>query len=233
MAVTFKEKTHQYFNDEGVQYISATTFLHEFQVPFEKEKFAALKAPKLGISVEEVLEMWKQNAIEACKFGTKTHLIMENFILGKEKKDEHISLYESFNSIVADDFKWAKKVWSEKLLYSDEYKIAGTADLIIEHNDDEFSVGDFKTNKKIDFCNQWGQRMLDPISHLSDCNYNLYSLQLSLYAYLFSKISGKKCRKVFLMHLNDDKWNLIPCNNMEYEIKAMLRWYVKNQEVKV
>lgn len=207
--------------------------MHEFQVPFEKEKFAALKAPKLGISVEEVLEMWKQNAIEACKFGTKTHLIMENFILGKEKKDEHISLYESFNSIVADDFKWAKKVWSEKLLYSDEYKIAGTADLIIEHNDDEFSVGDFKTNKKIDFCNQWGQRMLDPISHLSDCNYNLYSLQLSLYAYLFSKINGKKCRKVFLMHLNDDKWNLIPCNNMEYEIKAMLRWYVKNQEVKV
>ena len=207
--------------------------MHEFQVPFEKEKFAALKAPKLGISVEEVLEMWKQNAIEACKFGTKTHLIMENFILGKEKKDEHISLYESFNSIVADDFKWAKKVWSEKLLYSDEYKIAGTADLIIEHNDDEFSVGDFKTNKKIDFCNQWGQRMLDPISHLSDCNYNLYSLQLSLYAYLFSKISGKKCRKVFLMHLNDDKWNLIPCNNMEYEIKAMLRWYVQNQEVKV
>ena len=107
MAVTFKEKTHQYFNDEGVQYISATTFLHEFQGPIEKEKFAALKAPKLGISVEEVLEMWKQNAIEACKFGTKTHLIMENFILGKEKKDEHISLYESFNSIVADDFKWA------------------------------------------------------------------------------------------------------------------------------
>jgi hypothetical protein len=222
MAVTFKEKTHQYFNEEGVQYISATTFLHEFQVPFEKEKFAALKAPKLGMTVEEVLAMWKQNAIDACTFGTKTHLIMEKYIIGKERNNEYSNLYESFDSIVADDFKWAKKVWSEKLLYSDEYRIAGTADLIIEHNDFEFSVGDFKTNKKIEFSNQWGQRMLDPISHLSDCNYNLYSLQLSLYAYLFSIISGKKCRKTFLMHLKDDKWNYIPCNYMEYEVKGML-----------
>ena len=220
--VTFKEKTHQYFNDEGVQYISATTFLHEFQLPFEKEKFAEKKAEKLGMTVQEVLEMWKQSAIEACKFGTKTHLIMENYIIGKEKKEEHNSLYESFNAIVADDFKWAKKIWSEKLLYSDEFRIAGTADLIIEHNDYEFSVGDFKTNKSIDFCNKWGQRMLDPISHLSDCNYNLYTLQLSLYAYLFSMISGKKCRKIFLMHLKDDKWYQIPCNYMEYEVKVML-----------
>ena len=227
--VIFKEKTHQYFNDSGQEYISGTTFLHKFQKPFEKEKFAALKAQKLGMTTEEVLKMWKENSIEACKFGTKTHLIMENYILGKEKNDEYEYLYKSFNAIVEDDFKWAKHVHSELLLYSDEYKVAGTADLIIEHNDYEFSVGDFKTNKKIDFCNNWGERMLDPISHLSDCNYNLYSLQLSLYAYLFSLKTGKKCRKIFLMHLNEDKWNYIPCNNMEYEIRAMLRWYAKNQ----
>ena len=232
MSIIFKEKTHQYFNEEGQEYISGTTFLHKFQVPFEKEKFAEMKASKLGITKEEVLAMWKQNSIEACKFGTKTHLIMENYIIGKEKNDEYSHLYESFEAIVADDFKWAKKVWSEKLLHSDEYKIAGTADLIIEHNDFEFSIGDFKTNKKIDFSNNFGQRMLDPISHLSDCNYNLYSLQLSLYAYLFSKISGKKCRKIFLMHLNDDKWNYIPCNFLKYEIKAMLNHHSTNYENK-
>ena len=86
--VTFKQKTHQYFNDQGQEYISGTTFLHKFQKPFEKDKFAEMKASKLGISKEEVLEMWKQSSIEACRFGTKTHLIMENYIIGKEKKDE-------------------------------------------------------------------------------------------------------------------------------------------------
>ena len=29
------------------------------------------------------------------------------------------------------------------------------------------------------------------------------------------------------MHLNDDKLNYIPCNNMEYEIRMMLKWYKK------
>lgn len=113
-----------------------------------------------------------------------------------------------------EDFMNAVKVYSEQLVWIDEYKVAGTADLIIEHNDYEFSVGDFKTNKSIDFFNKFGQHLLNPISHLSDCNYNIYSLQLSLYAYLFSLKSGKKCRKLFLMHLKDDKWNYIPCNNM-------------------
>ena len=142
--VTFKEKTHQYFNDAGHEYISGTTFLHKFQIPFEKEKFAALKAEKLGITKEEVLRMWKESSVEACKFGTKTHLIMENFIIGKEKNDEHQLLYDSFNAIVAEDFKWAKKVWSEKLLYSDEFRIAGTADLIIEHNELSFVLFSLK-----------------------------------------------------------------------------------------
>lgn len=129
-----------------------------------------------------------------------------------------------------EDFMNAVKVYSEQLVWIDEYKVAGTADLIIEHNDYEFSVGDFKTNKSIDFYNKFGQRLLNPISHLSDCNYNIYSLQLSLYAYLFSLKSGKKCRKLFLMHLKDDKWNYIPCNNMEYEIRMMLKWYKNNHK---
>ena len=103
-------------------------------------------------------------------------------------------MYESFNLITTEDFMKALKVYSEELVWVDEYKVAGTADLIIEHNDYEFSVGDFKTNKSIDFCSKYGDRLLDPVSHLSDCNYNIYSLQLSLYAYLFSLRTGKKIR---------------------------------------
>ena len=30
------------------------------------------------------------------------------------------------------------------------------------------------------------------------------------------------------MHLNDDKWNYIPGNYMEYEVRMMLKWYKKN-----
>lgn len=228
--VIFKEDTHQYFNEKGEEYISGTTFLHKFQLPFDQEKFATIKAKKLGISVQEVKEMWKNNSRKACDYGTSVHLLMQNYVVSGSKEEGKESLYDSFNTIVMEDFMNAIKVYSEQLVWIDEYKVAGTADLIIEHNDYEFSVGDFKTNKSIDFCNKFGQRLLNPISHLSDCNYNIYSLQLSLYAYLFSLKSGKKCRKLFLMHLKDDKWNYIPCNNMEYEIRMMLKWYKNNHK---
>ena len=228
--VIFKEDTHQYFNEKGEEYISGTTFLHKFQLPFDQEKFATIKAKKLGISVQEVKEMWKNNSKKACDYGTSVHLLMQNYVVNGSKEEGKESLYDSFNTIVMEDFMNAVKVYSEQLVWIDEYKVAGTADLIIEHNDYEFSVGDFKTNKSIDFYNKFGQRLLNPISHLSDCNYNIYSLQLSLYAYLFSLKSGKKCRKLFLMHLKDDKWNYIPCNNMEYEIRMMLKWYKNNHK---
>ena len=228
--VIFKEDTHQYFNEKGEEYISGTTFLHKFQLPFDQEKFATIKAKKLGISVQEVKEMWKNNSKKACDYGTSVHLLMQNYVVNGSKEEGKESLYDSFNTIVMEDFMNAVKVYSEQLVWIDEYKVAGTADLIIEHNDYEFSVGDFKTNKSIDFYNKFGQRLLNPISHLSDCNYNIYSLQLSLYAYLFSLKSGKKCRKLFLMHLKDDKWNYIPCNNMQYEIRMMLKWYKNNHK---
>lgn len=226
--VIFKEKSHQYFNEKGEEYISGTTFLHKFQKPFEEDKFASLKAKKLGVTKEEVIAMWRENSKKACSFGTEIHLLMENFIIKGEKVHSYENLYESFNNINLIDIINAQKVHSEKLLWIDEFKVAGTADLIIEHNDYEFSVGDFKTNKKIDFCSEFGNRLLAPISHLSDCNYNIYSLQLSLYAYLFSLLSGKKCRKIFLMHLNEDKWNYIPANYLEFEIRTMLKWYKKH-----
>ena len=34
------------------------------------------------------------------------------------------------------------------------------------------------------------------------------------------------------MHLNDDKWNYIPCNFLKYEIKAMLNHHSTKYENK-
>lgn len=229
--VTFIEKTHKYFNEEGVEYISGTTFLHKFQKPFDKEKFSTLKAKQLNVTKEAVLAMWDETAKKACEYGTSIHLVMENYINKKPKLEEYENLYNSFNEIVSDDFKRASGVHSEKILWTDKYRIAGTADLIIEHNDKEFSIGDFKTNKSIDFASKYGDRLLSPIEHLSDCNYNIYSLQMSLYAYMFSQLTGKKCRKVFLMYLKNDKWNYIPANNMEYEVRALLFKWAKDNNL--
>lgn len=223
--VTFIEESHQYFNEKGEEYKSGTGFLHLYQKEFDSIGVATRVAAREGVSVDDILAKWKRNSEEACTYGTSIHLIMENYIKSGIISPEHTSLYESFDKITGDMFKWAKAIHSEKILWNDEYKLAGTADLIIDHNKNEFSVGDFKTNKAINFCSDFGERMLNPISHLSSCNYNLYSLQLSLYAHMYSLLSGKQCRRVFLMHLRDGEWKEITANFMKHEVEVMLYHY--------
>lgn len=227
--VTFKEDTHQYFNDKNIEYISGTRFIHKFEFPFDEDGISKRVALKRGITQKEVLAEWKETSKKACDYGTKIHALMENYIKFGEVDKIYSSLYNSFDKITKLEFNTAKEILSEKLLYDDEFGIAGTADLIIVHNDNEFSIGDFKTNKSIDFYNQFGNWMLDPIGHLSSCNFNIYSLQLSLYAYMFSKLTGMKCRRVFLMHKVEDTWKYISANNMLYEIKMMLKYYQRHK----
>lgn len=44
------------------------------------------------------------------------------------------------------------------------------------------------TNGKIDKYNFMKHRMLDPLSHLHDCNLNHYKLQISAYAWLLEQV---------------------------------------------
>ena len=54
--------------------------------------------------------------------------------------------------------------------------------------------------------------MLDPVSHLDDCNFNHYALQLSIYMYIILKHNPKlKPGRIFIHHITfeqegEDKW---------------------------
>ena len=121
-----------------------------------------------------------------------------------------------FNSI--DSFK---NVLCENLLYDEEYKIAGTADLIYEHKN-EFTIGDFKTNKRFRFSSSYCERLKDPVSHLHNCEFNLYGLQLSLYAYLYERMTSKRCRKCVIFYLKDERFLSYHVNYMKAEVETIL-----------
>lgn len=228
--LTFREDTHQYFNERGEEYISATTFIKKFAPEFDQEGTAARVAAREGVTKEEISERWKQASEEACAYGTKIHLLMENYLKFGAVDPSYSSMYKSLDKILGRDGKDRDYIRSEYKLHNDEYMIAGTADLIIDVSDTEFLVGDFKTNKEIKFFDRFGGHLLEPVTHLSACNYNIYSLQLSLYGYFYGLETGKKCRNVFLMHCSDEtEWKFIPANYMEYEVRAMLKKYNLNK----
>lgn len=228
MAVYFKEDTHQYFNSStGDEYYSGTRFLHLFEPEFDKDTISKRVALKEGKTQQQVLAEWAAINKESTDKGSRIHLAMENFIKFEEQLDEYKVLYETFKKCVGNDYRYAEAIHSEKLLWIDEYKIAGTADLIIDHKNNEFSVGDFKTNKKFEYYSGFGNRMKAPVEHLSQCQHNLYALQLSLYAYMYSLLTGKKVRHLFLMHCNNlnEGWKYISCNYLKYEVQFMLKYY--------
>lgn len=229
--ITFKEDTHQYFNERGEEYISATTFIHLFQQPFDQIGAATRVAKREGVTVEEILKRWKDKSRKSCEYGTNVHAKMEEYIKTGKIDSNYLAMYQSFDDIVGKDKKYAKQVFSELKLHNDEYLIAGTADLLIDLNDNEFIVGDFKTNEQFQYYNKYGQHMLSPVQHLSDCHHNVYALQLSLYAYFYGLKTGKTCRNVFLMYSNDlSGWQFVPANYMEIEVRAMLRYYKNHKE---
>lgn len=234
--IKFIEESHRYINIEtNRDYISGTTFLGKFKPKFDADKmayFTALKHSKLEnrtVTKEEILKEWDDNRDFACTRGTGFHLAMENFIKYGEVDIEYKKIIDNYSLIVSKQVQDIAKVFSEIIFYIDEYEIAGTADICWLHSDDTFTIGDFKTNKQFRYYSLYNNWLYPPVSHLQECEFNNYTLQLSLYAYMCEKLTGKKCRGLLILWLNRNtgKFEPIHCNYLKHEVLMLLRNYAK------
>jgi len=223
--VVFNEEAHTYTHREHGKLISVTTLLGKYKKPFNSQLHASRVAKREGVSTEMVLEMWESEKNKACDKGTKIHKLLEDYISFGEVLQDYGWLYKSYDKGVEYNIDKFKSISCEKLLHDDEYKVAGTADLIYEHSNDEFTLGDFKTNKKFRFCSPFGERLLDPVDHLHNCEFNIYALQLSMYAYMHEKLTGKKCRKLVIFYLSGDRFTAYHCNYLKRDIEKILEHY--------
>ena len=225
--IVFDEKSHTYTNSKtNEKYISVTTLLSEYKQPFDKDKHSLRVAEREGVSQELVLEMWEKENKKATTRGTKIHKLMENYVGFGEEESDYKWLYKSYDKVVSYSVDKFKKIHSENLLSNDEYKIAGTADLIYDHGD-YFTIGDFKTNKKFNFTSTFNDFFKNPIEHLTYCEFNNYALQMSMYAYMYEKTSGRRCKKIIVFYLDEDKWRPIHCNYLKSDIQNILNHYAQ------
>lgn len=228
--ITFNQEAHTYtHNETGENYISVTTLLGKYKPFFDKDRHSTRVAQREGISKEMVLEMWQKENKRATTKGTKIHKAMERYILESGTEEEYKSLYDSYDAAVEEEIGAYRNVFTEMLLHDDNFKVAGTADLIFRHNKD-FTLGDFKTNKKFNFTSNFGDYFKAPVEHLTYCEFNNYALQLSLYAYIYEKVSGLKCKKLVIFYLENGKWKPIHCNYLKSDIVNILDHFSHNLE---
>lgn len=222
----FDKASHTYKNiHTDAEYTSATTLINKFKKKFDADFFAKKTALKEGVTPEEIKARWKQMNDASKTKGSNIHEAIDKFNKTGTKTEEYKELIEAIDQLKLYDLTKTK---CEELVYNHDYKLAGTAD-VIEDLGSVFNVYDFKTNKRFNLHSPYGSSLLDPVSHLSDCEYNVYSLQLSLYAYMYKSMTGKRVGKLGIIYLNpENKPEVYNTPYLHTDIKRMLDYNGKN-----
>tara|TARA_B100000131_G_C18070549_1_gene594263 strand:+ start:731 stop:1501 length:771 start_codon:yes stop_codon:yes gene_type:complete len=244
----FDEPTHVYSlkNAPETEFTSATTFIHRFFEPFDREKIATklLNLPKYqGKTREDLFQDWKQSGIS----GTNIHAALENVILDHMSRSEDYNFPKSCENNVEkycvssverkkaeNGIEWLKnnllfedylEPIPEAMIYSKELKIAGMMDLLVKNTETgNYTILDWKTNKRI-YKNSFGGSMgaLGATDDIEDCNFMHYTLQLSLYRYILETYYGLNISSQAIIHLSEDRATVMSCDYYKDNIERMLK----------
>lgn len=244
----FVEKTHRYIEGDA-EFLPVTYFLKTFQEKVDWDAIAEKKAKKDGVSKEELLKQWEVKRDKAAAKGTAFHKRMEEQYQDKGVVEIDgigygVKWFDTIDGIKEDPTNTLEdgKIYTEKMIWSYTYKICGTADLV-EVIDGKIHVKDYKTNEKLEFESyrhpnpKIGKRKLEfPLSHLDDCNYNVYQLQLNTYMYMLLQHNRNlKLGSMTILHVvyNEDgsekEVKEYPVANLQKEVKNMLMVFKNKQ----
>tara|TARA_B100001029_G_C15020085_1_gene429941 strand:- start:23 stop:742 length:720 start_codon:yes stop_codon:yes gene_type:complete len=203
----FLEKENHIYklnDDPDFEFKSVTTFVggffEEFDAPLVASKLTSTHPKYKHMTIDELLLVWKKKA----DYGTFVHEEIENYINDKTPPTDDRS---------SRAVKWLNgykmqsnyKLLSEKIIYSKELNLAGTIDLLMyDESSNAYNIIDWKTSAKIEtsaYRHKTGNN--DITRNLEDCNFNHYSLQLSLYRYILETYYGVKISNQMIVHITD------------------------------
>lgn len=172
------------------------------------------ESPYFAMTQQDIIQTWSESGKVAREQGTRLHRDIECFFLHKTLPREVTREWEMFLDFIADHPDWVP-MGTEVRVHND--KVAGTIDAVFGTPDGIVLV-DWKRCKSLDFSGH-GQG-LGYMKHAEDCNYNKYSLQLSLYRQLI-KEDVVACY-IIVMHPNLEKYRKVQAQDFYIEAKALL-----------
>lgn len=207
--IKFIEKTHRYVNESNIDLISVSKFTERFKEKIDWNEIAkksAAKATREGkpTTQKEILAKWANKRDKSAEIGTRFHMIREEELINssscifyeKNCKVQTCTNDESYKYSIPINNLTNNIVYPELMIYDEEHMICGQSDKVIV-TDNKIHIWDYKTDAEISFkgySNEWksARKLLAPLSHLDDCNGNLYSIKMSLYMYMLWKANKGK-----------------------------------------
>lgn len=244
--IKYWDEPHKYYID-GKEMNSVTKVIGTFKQKFDTDYWSEKKAKDRGITKEEVLAEWKYKSDYSCEKGTLFHEYAENYLnnkvfpydntrikkmLGEGEEDvkkDFDKLKNLFHKFYDDSYGKLIPIKSEVIVGDEELEVCGMVDQLFWNNKvDELQIWDWKTNKEIKRNNKW-QQFQYPLEHLDICEYNTYSLQLSLYKYLIEKNTNLKLGDSYIVWFNEknDKYEPIKCRDYREEVINLLQEFKK------
>lgn len=207
--VVFDEANHAYTVATTGQRLTPVTelikgYFPQFDAPRMAERCARGNNPKYrGKSAAEILLEWEQNSQRAREEGNLVHTDIAAFLNGETGSEDHRS------PMFPGWLKWWREgllepIEAEALLYDTQLGIAGQADLVGWcPQSKSIVIADWKTTKQISGENRYGDRGFGPLSHLPKANLVEYSLQVSMYALLFERMTGLPPKSALIVNLRN------------------------------
>lgn len=235
----FTEEGHEYHHKNGQKYISCTQIISQYKEKFDSDKMSRIIAKKRGVSQEEILLEWKKAEKDGTEFGTLIHKNIESYFNTKKCDERILPMVGDLHLKLAyrlEDSYFEQLVWNEKFM------ICGTADLV-NIDGDYFDIFDYKTNKKFNMESKYSNPLMFkyPLENMEINEYNVYSLQLSMYARFVKELTGKIPRdlSVFWYDREDTKdfenfngqWVEYHLENMETEVNKLFEHYDKKDPI--
>ncbi len=223
MAIAFTEKDHKYVSIDSTDntcWVSASKISEHYKNPFDSKTQAKKSASKknskwYGLKPDQIQKIWDDiNKYSTDVIGTPYHNMREQEIIACEHFPHKGIMMPVIKPIIIDGIKYAPEqklktgIYPEHMMYLKSKGICGQSDKVIVNAEEEWvDVEDYKTNKSIDTTSyvDWegnSKKMIGPLSHLDDCNYYHYALQLSIYMYMILKHNPKlKPRNIKIEHI--------------------------------
>lgn len=222
----FDPVAHHYTH-AGRKMKGVSSLISQFKRPFDAEYWSDYKAKKGGVDKQQILDEWAVKRDAACDLGHAVHEFAES--IANETEEPSPDGLEGYCSGVINAYRdlRIKPIEAEKPVCEPSIGIAGTVDLICRSMTDYCyslpTILDWKTNKTIDMHNDYGDTMLPPLSHLDDCNFNHYSLQLNLYRFILARRYDFHAERMVLVWLpGDSTYQTIEVPRMDAEVALML-----------
>jgi aldehyde:ferredoxin oxidoreductase len=220
--IRLRESDHTYILESkpSIGFYNVTQLVRGQFPPFEREKIAGWLVNNSNkycdYTEEELLQEWD----DIKDSGSAVHKELEDYILSG-KIPELPKAITGMNWYDQEITLYGDKVFPEVIVFSEELEVAGTVDLLVYNsNNGKCHIFDWKTSRKID---RNGRKLAitEACAELTDCRFDQYSLQLSMYSYLLENYHGIKVSNQYLVQLTDTDANCIESKNLEQIVRVI------------